>query len=289
MDIDFSPFRGSVAVAAGLVTRNVLRGPRFRRLFPDVYVSSLLPVDLALRARAAALLVEGCGVVAGYAAAELLGASCGAGNAPVDVLLRFGRQRHGAPGLVVHRDRLDPTEIETVGGVPVTSPLRTGFDLARWASTPTERVVAVDALAYHRRVAPDAIAALARVHQGAHGSAHLPAVLTLVDGRSESPMESRIRMAIVLAGLPRPSVQHPLCAGGRSFRLDLAYPAIRLAIEYDGELHRTQRRARRDLEREALLAADGWTVVRFDAVTVLQRPHEIAVVVGRELAVRSVR
>jgi very-short-patch-repair endonuclease len=102
-------------------------------------------------------------------------------------------------------------------------------------------------------------------------------------------MESRIRMALVLAGLPRPAVQHPVVLGSRLFRLDLAYPRARLGIEYDGELHRSQQRARRDLEREALLTAGGWTVLRFDAAAVLRRPRAVAALVERELVSRSVR
>ena len=58
------PFRGSHAVAAGILTRGQLRGPHFRRLFPDVYVPVTAKVDLALRARAAGLLVDGRGAVA---------------------------------------------------------------------------------------------------------------------------------------------------------------------------------------------------------------------------------
>jgi hypothetical protein len=83
MTIDLTgPFRGSAAVAAGLLTPGVLRGPRYRRLFPDVHAPTALKNDLALRARAAGVLVAGRGVVAGYAAAELLGASCGPPDAP---------------------------------------------------------------------------------------------------------------------------------------------------------------------------------------------------------------
>jgi hypothetical protein len=60
------PFRGSAAVAAGSLTPGVLRGPRYRRLFPDVYAPACLDVDLALRARAAGVLLAGRGAVAGY-------------------------------------------------------------------------------------------------------------------------------------------------------------------------------------------------------------------------------
>lgn len=89
-------------------------------------------------------------------------------------------------------------------------------------------------------------------------------------------MESRIRMAIVLGGLPAPVVQHPVSLDGRRYRLDLAYPELRLAIEYDGELHRTQLRAHADLLREADLTRLGWTILRFDAHTTLHRPDHIA-------------
>ncbi len=95
----------------------------------------------------------------------------------------------------------------------------------------------------------------------------------------------RIRMAIVLAGLPAPRVQFAV-AGGR-YRLDLAHPDRMLAVDYDGELHRTQRRAHRDLAREAALVRLGWTVLRFDARTVLSDPVRIAAEVARHL--RSVR
>ena len=140
------PFRGSDALAAGLLTRGRLRGPAFRRLFDDVYVAADVPVDLALRSRAAHLLVAGRGVLAGYSAAEVLGASCGPQDAPAEVALPGGcllRQ----PGLLVHRGLLLPDEATTVAAIGVTTRARTAYDLARRAPSLVEAVVAVDALA----------------------------------------------------------------------------------------------------------------------------------------------
>jgi len=88
--------------------------------------------------------------------------------------------------------------------------------------------------------------------------------------------------------VPAPAVQHLVIARGARYYLDLAYPGIRLAIEYDGADHRTQQRARRDLVREAALTALGWHVLRFDADVVLFRPDRIADVVRAEIAVRGV-
>ena len=154
------PFRGSDALRRGLLTPGVLRGPAFRRLFPDVYAPAVLGPDLALRARAAGLLVAGRGVVAGYAAAELLGASCAPPDEPVHVLMTH---RYRGAGLHVHRDRFAVAETVPLStGGALTSPERTAYDLARWAPWFAERVVAVDTLAHCCGVELDAIRSLRR-------------------------------------------------------------------------------------------------------------------------------
>jgi very-short-patch-repair endonuclease len=279
-------FRGSTAVAAGLLTPGVLRGPRYQRLFPDVYAPAALDPDLTLRARGAGVLVAGRGVVAGHAAAELHGASCGPPDDAVDVVVPHS---YRCPGLHVHRGRVAPDEVTCVGGIPVTTPVRTAFDLARWAPTLTERVVAVDALGQHCEVDPDAVRTLRNRHLGMWHGADVAEVLALTDTRAESPMESRSRMALHLGGLPAPCVQHPVIARGVRYYLDLAYPDVLLAIEYDGADHRRQARARRDLWREAALTELGWKILRFDADVVLFRPERIVLEVRTELAARAAR
>jgi very-short-patch-repair endonuclease len=270
-----------MAVATGLLTRGLLRSPRFRRLFPDVYAPADLEPDLALRARAAGLLVAGHGAVAGYAAAEWWGASCAPPDEPAHVLMTH---RYRCDGLRVHRDYFDFVETVPISsGGAVTTPERTAYDLARWAPRLTERVVAVDALAHNCGVDLDAIRALRHRYLGCHGGADITDALRLSDRRSESPMESRVRVVLVLGGLP-PEVQYPVVLRGRQYRLDLAYPRQRVAVEYDGEDHRSQQRARLDLVREAALAAAGWRVLRFDADEVLFRPERLVAAVRTELA-----
>lgn len=272
------PFRGSAAIARGLVTPMELRGPRFRRLFQDVHVRSDVDVNLALRSRAAYLLVEGRGVLGGYSAAELLGASCGPQGAPAEVVVPGGRQR-SQPGLRVHRGLLPPDEFTTVGGVMVTTPMRTAYDLGRRAPL-VEAVVAVDALAHVWRFAPRGLIALRERHPGARGSARLCEVVRLADPLAESPMETRIRMAIRYDGLPVPVLQHPV----GPYRLDMAYPAVHLGIEYDGREHLDRERVLRDLDRQAYLTAAGWMrILRFRPREVLQRPRTVAATVREQL------
>lgn len=280
------PFRGSRAVAAGLLTARELRGPRFVRLFPDVHAPAGAQRDLLLRSEAAAVLVEGSGVLAGYSAAELWEASCGAADAPAEVLVLPGFQRRSRDGLVVRRDALLPEEVTRHRGCAVTTPVRTAFDLGRWAPSTVERVVAVDALA-RRRFPLDAVRSLAARHVSSPGRALLPAVLRLADPLADSPMETRIRVALVLGGLPAPVSQHRVPRGRSHVLLDLAYPHLLLAVEYDGRHHRGQVRARLDLEREAFLVRSGWTVLRYDADTVLHRPGRIVADVRAAIRART--
>ncbi len=247
MHVDFRvPFRGSVAVAAGVLTPAVPAGPRFRRLFPDVYVSADVESNLAVRSHAAAVLVGDRGVLGGFSAAELLGASCGPLVAPAEVIVP-GRRR-APPGLVVRVEDVPPTERWRVQAAAVTSPVRTALDLACRGSV-VEAVVAVDALAHRFVFPPHEVIRCAYDHPGRRGAARLPHVVKLAHSDPESPMETRIRLAIVLDGLPAPQLQ--VSVG--PYRLDMAYPELLLGVEYDGREHLDQRR----VIRRAMIVANG--------------------------------
>ena len=274
------PFRGSAAVAARAVTPKELRGPRYRRLYPDVYVAASVEVDLRVRSLAAYELVRGVGVLGGWSAAELLGAACAHRDAPAEVVVLSRCRVH--PGLAVRYDALSPDEIARVDGIPVTSPARTAFDLARRPPL-VEAIVAMDALARVCRVTPADVLRFADILPGARGVRQLPDVVRLADLRAESPMETRLRLAIVDAGLAPPVVQHPV----GPYVLDLAYPGIRLGIEYNGSDHLTQERAHRDLMREAYLSRAGWEMLRFGAADVLRHPRRVAAAVRERLIVAA--
>ncbi|GAA5118675.1 endonuclease domain-containing protein [Pseudonocardia adelaidensis] len=147
--------------------------------------------------------------------------------------------------------------------------------------------MAVDAIAFACKIDLADVRRLRMLHWGARGAGHIGRVLDLCDARAESPMETRIRMALHEHGLPTPHVQFDVETDGRIRRLDLAYPAVKLAIEYDGEAHREQDRAHKDLLREAALVRLGWTILRFDASTVCRHPARIARVVEHELRRRG--
>ena len=104
--------------------------------------------------------------------------------------------------------------------------------------------------------------------------------------KSESPMESRLRMSLVLAGLPRPQAQVPLYDDQGRFlgRADLYYPTHRLVIEYDGGTHRD--RMIEDNRRQNRLVRAGFLVLRFTAPDVLGAPESVVAQVRGVLAQR---
>ncbi len=271
-----APFRGSLAVAAGLVTKGQLRGPGFRRLFPDIYLPADLAPTLGMRSRGAHLLVAGRGALAGYSAAELLGARIAPRDADAEVILPGGEFRECC-GLRVHREQLADDEVEMVAGVMVTTAIRTAYDLARW-STLVEGVVAADALGRIGRFGPDALLKLADHYSGARWRRRVPSVAELMDPRAESAMETRCRLSLVLRGVPRPELQYQVRdeSGAHVAWLDMAYPAARAGVEFDGEHHQEVPVFRADLARHNRLAALGWTVLRASATDVLRHPDRFA-------------
>jgi hypothetical protein len=110
-------------------------------------------------------------------------------------------------------------------------------------------LVGVEALAHRFVFPPHEAIRCAYGHPGRRGAARLPRVVKLAHSDPESPMETRIRLAIVLDGLPAPQLQVPV----GPYRLDVAYPEMRLGIEYDGREHLDQRRA----VRRAMIVANG--------------------------------
>jgi hypothetical protein len=74
-------------------------------------------------------------------------------------------------------------------------------------------------------------------------------------------METRLRMLIVLAGLPEPRVNHVVrdAHGVVLLRFDLSYPGLRIVVEYDGRQHRDDLdQWDHDLDRKDWFDAEGW-------------------------------
>jgi hypothetical protein len=153
-------------------------------------------------------------------------------------------------------------EITHIAGLPVTTRVRTAFDLGRHLDRP-EALSRMDALMWNQAYSIDEVAALADAHPRAHGVRQLRELLPLVDGGASSPRESRIRLLLIDAGFPRPETQIAVPAGSYAVFLDMGWREFHVAVEYDGDHHRKDRRQYvKDIARLRMLDALGWIVVR---------------------------
>ncbi|MFI6256802.1 type IV toxin-antitoxin system AbiEi family antitoxin [Micromonospora zamorensis] len=259
-------FRGSRVVAQGLLTRTELRSRAWRPLFRDVYADARLEVTHRTRCAAAVRWVLPPGVViAGRSAAALYGAASVADHEPLDVLVPAAQRFGPVSGLVVHASEIPATDVAIRQGIPLTTPTRTCWDLAQWL--PTEEAVAiVDRLASQRLVVIPELHAGSRSRAGNRGWRRMMRVAELADAGAESAPESRLRVRIVLAGVQAPVTQFVVERDGRFVaRLDLAWPHLKVAVEYDGLWHDDPEQFHRDRRRLNRLLGEDWIVLHVTA------------------------
>lgn len=225
-----TPFVGSESLRDGLVANKYQLRTRYRLrlLYPDVYLDGGGVPNLAQRTTAAWLWTRRRGVVAGLAAAALHGSKYIADDVAIELIWSNPR----APrGIATRRDRLLSDERQDFAGIPVTTPERTAFDLARL--TRGDRAVArLDALGNPTGLDPDAVTELAMRHRGSPGVPRVSPMLKLYDPGAESPRETWLRLLLIRAGFPRPRTQIPVYDdfGRPRYRLDMG-DDVMIAVE----------------------------------------------------------
>jgi hypothetical protein len=152
----------------------------------------------------------------------------------------------------------------------------------------TEAVVVVDMALHAGLISLVDLNALCLTRAGKVGIENLRRVADFAEPVAESPMESRLRMLLVLGGLPRPQAQVSLHDNHGRFvgRPDLYYSSHRLGIEYDGGTHRLS--LAEDNQRQNRLLAAGIRLLRFTAADVRQNPDSVTTQVRTMLASRPV-
>jgi len=253
-------FRGSEAVALGVLTRAQLRGPGVQRLCRDIYTRSGTKVTHELRCRAMSLALPQGAVITGRSAATLRGVRLCWPEDDVQVLapveMRLGRRS----GLDVRRTAIDPDEWEPWGGGRIATPLRMALDLLLARPLP-DAVADLDAVLRAGKVGREVVARMLATRSD-NGIVLARRALALTDPRAESLPESRMRVHLVLDGLD-PVPQYWIeDSGGRIARVDLALPRHKLAIEYDGDWRDGESWAlNRDRDRLNRVHALNWRVV----------------------------
>jgi very-short-patch-repair endonuclease len=80
---------------------------------------------------------------------------------------------------------------------------------------------------------------------------------------TESDAETLFLQLVRAVGLPEPARQYWVVLRGRRYRLDYAWPALRLAVEIDGAAVHGPDELPRDLRRQNQIILDGWMILRF--------------------------
>ena len=275
------PFSTREGRAKG-IERWHLRSPRWQRVGPAIYAPASRIDHTMVRLEAAASRVPAAAAFAGLSAAWLHGLDVD-GCSPIEMIVPKGNKVSGRAGMRVYRSALPEAEATAIQGLKVTNILRTLEDIGRRLSL-TEATVIVDAALQAGLIEISRFDSWARSRRGGRGLVNLRAVAGAAEPKSESPMETRLRMALVIAGLPRPEAQVPIYDERGLFvgRPDLYYSDCKLGIEYDGGFHRES--LPEDNRRQNRLLEAGVTLLRFTAADVLSRP---ATVVAQVRAVRA--
>ncbi|HEY8797892.1 MAG TPA: DUF559 domain-containing protein [Candidatus Dormibacteraeota bacterium] len=275
------PFKLADARSAG-VTRRQLRGAAYRPLGSGVYHWVGLKESPLLTLTGVARRLPTGAAFSGRTAAWLHGLDLPPCD-PIEVTMPESGGSSRRAGAAVCRAALGTDEIVLRRRLPTTSALRTSLDLG--GRTPlTEGVVAADLFLHAELVSMDELRNYVAEHPGVKGVARLRRVVGLAEPEAESPMETRLRMLLVNAGLPRPEVQVSIHdASGRFIgRPDLLYRKHCLAIEYDGGNHRD--RMVEDNRRQNGLVGAGYRLLRFTAADVYAAPDTVAMQVRHSLA-----
>ncbi|MEJ3743868.1 DUF559 domain-containing protein [Actinomycetes bacterium KLBMP 9797] len=265
-ELQWQVFRGSDAIRRRLLTPDQLRSGAWTRLRSDVYADIRLERDHELACRAAALRLPTGAAIAGPSAAYLYGVRHAATSTDdVHVIVPVGVSVGSSQGLRVHRGGTAPGEVVTAAGLRRTSPVRTAWDVAVWLDV-LVAVAIMDTLLGGGVLEHAELAKMIDARRGERGWRRVATALDLADGAAQSPPESRLRVKIVLAGLPRPVAQYPVVLdSGLVLHPDLSWPRYKVAVEYDGLWHGGAEQLHLDRRRLNQLQAAGWIVLHVTA------------------------
>jgi hypothetical protein len=273
MEIDrfpVQPFTMTTAKAGGISPAKVRRGVRRRELvmvLRGVYLRSDVELTTAVKLAAAALVISPHAVACDRTAAWLWGVAVfeyGELDAtpPLETYVLRGCNATDRPEVRGGVRDLMPGDWVEIGGVKVTTPLRTALDLGCKLNR-RPALAAMDALMRRHGFTHAEMRRLATRYFRRRGVVQLRELIPLVDPRAESQPESWTRLALIDHGLPAPKPQHWILIGGvPTYRLDLAYLHARIAIEYYGEeFHTSDEDREADETRRKWLEDHGWIVI----------------------------
>jgi very-short-patch-repair endonuclease len=250
------PFTTAQALAAGISAAR-LRGPEFRRLSKSKYVDATRQPSAVLDAEAA-LLGHPPDAFASHTTAARVYRMPVPHDAYEHVSVLDPARRRRRAGVLSHV-AAPQTVVTTHRGVRVADPAHVFIALAATFQL-VELVVVGDYIARQEWYSPARLVAVCAASTQAHARRAFAAARFVRIG-VDSPMETRLRMLLVLAGFPEPQVNFIVrdARGSVLRRFDLCYPQVRVIVEYDGRQHaESPAQYDRDIYRREELDNAGW-------------------------------
>lgn len=278
------PFRRQDATEAG-ITPKELRGPRFRRIFHGVYVDAATPPTPRQRAAAALLTYPESAYASHTSAARVYGLAVPAMEAE-HVTVVEPKNRRRRPGIVCHLVKRG--RIRTVDGLRVSDHAQLFVELASLLEL-VDLVVVGDQMVHRGWLTPEQLTAYC-AETTLPAAVHARRAAGYVRERVESPMETRLRMLLVLAGLPEPEINLEIrdVDGRQVRRYDLSYPEIKVIVEYDGRQHAEKvEQWESDLDRREAIDNEGWRILVVVARGIYTCPDQTVERVWRLLKARG--
>ena len=241
------------------------------RLHRGVFADPRVALSATDRIRAAYLGAGPGTVIAGRSAQFLHGVAYPDVDGDVEIIRDLRGQGRRRPGIHVMRtDQLGSDDIVELAGMPVTSLVRTAFDLGRrrpdWLA-----LGHLDDMARTTALDTRALWDYTRDHTHTSGIRQLRELVGLIDAGAESPGESWTRLVMHRHELPRPESQIEVFDefGVLIGRFDLGYRRYRVGIDYDGvEFHSTEEQRSHDARRDSGMHRRGWIPLRTNAAAI---------------------
>ena len=259
-----------------------LQGDGWRRVGPGTYLSARVADTPQMRLEAASRRLPSQAAFSGLTAAWLHGLDVAPCD-PIEITVPLRSGVSTRAGMAVRRCAMERDDVVKARGLRATSALRTLRDLSIRLPL-IEAVVIADMALHARLVSARELAASVEASGGLQGVRTLRQVLAHAEPASESPMETRLRMVLVLAGLPRPEAQVSIRDRFHRFvgRPDLYYRDQHLGLEYDGGVHRET--LAEDNRRQNRLLEAGVRLLRFTGGDIYNSPELVVSVVRSALA-----
>lgn len=281
------PFTYAQGIAAG-ITPGRLRSRAFRKVLPGVYVDAAAVRRPYERVEAATLIHPEPAYASHTSAARVYGLPVPRELTEEHVTVFRRQDRRSRRGVRSHLATASGSTTR-LSGLRISSPTQLFTEMATLL-TLVDLVVLGDDMVRRKLATPEDLVRTATEYSGDHARKARRAA-ALVRPEVDSPMETRLRLLLVLAGLPEPKVNHKVYEHGRLlYRFDLSYPGLRLAVEYDGRQHRDDDdQWDHDIDRDEWLDLHDWMIVKVFSRGIYRDPAKTVERVRRAIVARGGR